>query len=226
MSTQIDKKQLVKLISFMATFDGGLYVRYTNPQFIMNMRKENLDYINWVKSTLETFVGVKLYDRTLQDDGYNRKPQIRLESNAHPWLLPLWERMYTPYGNKVLDLHMLNLLDAEALSIIFMCDGGSKVYKSTRSVNFSSDITLNTKGFSEADNLALSKAIYEKLNIRSTVNRQNQYRYLRIKSADHQLFADTVSPYILPSFKYKLERLAPVIKLDDDIVCSVWKQAE
>lgn len=224
----MDKKQLVKLVSFMATFDGGLYKRYDNgnAHFAMNMVKENEDYVNWVKTTLENFVSVKVIDRTLRNDGYNRKPQLQLASKTHPWLTTLWERMYTPYGNKVLDLHMLTLLDAEALAIIFMCDGGSRLYKNSRSVNPSSDIILNTKGFSEADNLALSKAIYEKLQVKSTVNRQNQYRYLRINTTDHQLFCDTVAPYILPSFKYKLERLAPTIKLDDDIVCSAWKQVE
>ena len=48
----IDPKQLKKLVSYMATFDGGIYKGQgrksdskTNAQFIMNMREENKDYL-------------------------------------------------------------------------------------------------------------------------------------------------------------------------------------
>jgi hypothetical protein len=119
-----------------------------------------------------------------------------------------------PDNKKVIDLHMLKLLDAEALAIIFMTDGGSYLAKGKYK-----GITLNTKGFSEADNLALGKAIYEKLNIRTTINRHYNYFLLRVKSADVELFCETVKPYILPSFQYKLERLTPEDQ-GGEIVCS------
>ena len=120
---------------------------------------------------------------------------------------------------------MLKLMDAEMLAIIFMCDGGSRCYKANRSVNFSSEITLNTKGFSYGDNLILSKAIYEATGIRTTINKQNQYRYLRVKSADHLLFVNTIMPYVTPSFRYKIERLAPSY-WGDDIVWTPWEHGD
>ena len=222
---KLNKKDLTKLISFMATFDGGIYRRYAkgNASFKLNMLKENLDYVERVGDVLSQLTGVTIVDRKLSNnDGCNRKPQVALSSRVHPFLTTLHERMYTPDGKKVLDLHMLKMLDAETLAIIFMCDGGSRVHTSAGSSVGSPDITLNTKGFSESDNLSLSKAIYEKFGIRSKVNRQNQFRYLRVSSKDAQMFCDTVAPYMAPSFKYKLERLAPTIELDDDIVCSKW----
>jgi hypothetical protein len=95
-------------------------------------------------------------------------------------------------------------MDAEALAIVFMTDGGTSLDRGKYP-----EIKLHTKGYSYFDNLALSKAIYEKTGVRTTVNRHNQYYFLRVKTADLQLFIDTVKPYILPSFSYKLERLAP-----------------
>ena len=225
-----DKKELVKLLSFMATFDGGLYVvnrknrpmRKNNAMFIMNMAKANEDYVCWVANTLKNITGVQIVDRPdYNADGYKRKHQVRLYSQRHPFLTKLRNRIYTPDNKKVIDLHMLKLLDAEALAIIFMADGGSYLDKGKYP-----SICLHTKGFSEADNLALSKAIYEKLKIRTTVNRHKNYFFLRVKNADVEFFVNTVAPYIAPSFRYKLERLAPVIKLDDDIVCASWKHEE
>lgn len=222
----MDKKEVTKLISFMSTFDGGLYKRGDgNARFIMNMVKENLDYCEWVAATIKEVTGCIIRDRKdYNTDGYQRKEQVRVESSCHPFLTKLHDRIYI--GNyKVIDLHMLKLLDAEALAIIFMADGGTHL--DARFKNPHCSITLNTKGFSEADNLALSKAIYDKLGIRTTVNKHGKYRYLNVKTADHKLFVTTVLPYMKQSFLYKFERIAPALnKLDDDIVWSEWKHSE
>lgn len=227
-----DKKQLVKLISYMATFDGGLYVRSpkdrpnnrVNAQFIMNMRKENLDYVEWVADTVRNLTGVIVEDRPdYNTDGYNRSPQVRLYSRRHPELTRIRNRIYTPDNKKVIDPHMLKMMDAEALAIIFMADGGSSL--DIRWKRPYAEISLNTKGFSYHDNMALSKAIYDKLDIRTSINRHRNYYYLRVKSKDIRKFVDTVEPYVLPSFRYKLERLAPALQ-GDDIVCTSQKCEE
>jgi len=213
----VDKKDLVKTLSFMSTFDGGLYVRHKNAQFIMNMREENLDYVMWVKATIENFTSAKVYQRKdYNTDGYTRAPQVRLESRAHPFLTKIHDRVYID-RKKVIDPHMLKLLDAEGLAIAFMADGSAYLKEGLR---------LHTKGFSYNDNLALSKAIYEKLGLRSNVNRHNKYYELRFKSADIGKFVDTVKPFICPSFRYKLERVAPHSTVGGDIVWPAWRHAE
>lgn len=223
----MNKKQLVKLISFMATFDGGLYVvnrkdrpmKTNNAMFILNMREENSDYIEWVKQVLENITGVSVTSRKDYNvDGCTRKPQLRLLSRRHPFLTTIRDRIYTPDNKKVIDLHMLKLLDAESLAIIFMADGGTSLNKGKYP-----SIVLHTKGFSEADNLALSKAIYEKLGIRTVVNKQNKYFCLRVKTKDIPKFINSIKEYVLPSFWYKFERLAPV--MGDEIVWP-WQQCQ
>lgn len=206
----IDQKQLSKLVYFMATFDGGVYPVGKNASFIMNMRTENLDYLLWVKSTLENITSVSLVDRKdYNTDGYNRKPQKRLYSSVHPYFNKVRDRLYID-NKKVLDPHMLSMLDAEALAIIFMADGSTALDK--RWTNPHGKIDLCTKGFSYFDNLALSKAIYDKCGICTTVRRHNNYWYLGIKTAHIISFIDMIHEYVLPSFYYKLERIAPAIK--------------
>lgn len=204
----INEKQLSKLLYYFSSFDGGVYPSGKHCRFVINMREANMDYILWIKSVLSQFTETNIH-KVLQRG--NRSPLVCLTSKTHPKFSAIRERLYTREGKKILDPHQLTLMDEEALSIVFMADGGTSLDKGKYP-----EIKLHTKGYSYFDNMALSKAIYEKTKIRSTVNKHNQYWFLRIKSADLPLFVQTVKPYVLPSFSYKLERLAPV--MGDDIV--------
>lgn len=212
----INEKQLSKLLYYFSGFDGGVYPSGKECRFVLNMRKDNMDYIQWVKTTIENFTSVNVHE-VLQRG--NRTPLMCLTSKSHPKFSSIRNRLYNAENKKMIDPHQLTLLDAEALAIIFMTDGGTSLDKGKYP-----EIKLHTKGYCYFDNLALSKAIYEKTGVRSTVNKHNQYFFLRIKTADLQLFKTTVSPYILPSFSYKLERLAPI--MGGDIVCSAQECAE
>lgn len=212
----INEKQLSKLLYYFSSFDGGVYPSGKECRFVMNMREENLDYVQWVQQTIDTFTSTNIHS-VLQRG--NRSPLMCLTSKAHPKFSTIRDRLYLPDGKKVLDPHQLALMDAEALAIIFMADGGTSLDKGKYP-----EIKLHTKGYSYFDNLALSKAIYDVTGIRTTVNKHNQYFFLRVKTADINLFVRTVRPYILPSFSYKLERLAPA--MGGDIVCAVQECTE
>lgn len=200
-------KELSKRLYYFSTFDGGLYkiAKSTNAKFIINMKKENLDYVERIEDTLkEADIGFKTVDRKdYNTDGFNRQPQVRLESRNHPKLTTIMERIYID-GKKVIDPHMLTMMDAEALAIIFMADG-SRV-QNKRSPNAKPNYTLNTKGFSYGDNWLLKKAIKETLDLEFNINRQNNYWYLRLRAKDVEKFESTVAPHILKSFSYKLGR--------------------
>lgn len=122
-TTMSDNKETMKRLYFFSTFDGGLYTvaSSTNAKFIINMKKDNRDFVEKIAETLtEAGIGYSISDRKdYNTDGFNRQPQIRLESKNHPKLTTIQDRIYIE-GKKVIDPHMLTLLDAEALAIIFM----------------------------------------------------------------------------------------------------------
>ncbi len=208
----MDKRQLTKLISFFAMGDGGLYRRTEkgNAAFIMNMKEENSDYIFWVKEVIENITSVRVYDRKdYNTDGCDRKPQLRLESRVHPFLTTIQERIYCPDGHKGIDMHTMKLLDWEAMSILFMCDGSAVEYLRTDigMVNPSINVTLNMKRLSEAEQLILKQTIRDNLGVEFNVNRQNKYFYLRLRTKDVNKFMDGIEPYMKESFKYKVIRM-------------------
>ena len=208
----LNKKELVKMISYIVMGDGGLYfpsnrTEGSNACFIMNMKEENEDYILFCKDILEQITGCRVSGRKDYNvDGCNRKPQLRLESNRHPLLTKIHERVYTE-KYKGIDPHALKMLDAQALSILYMCDGSYVIDKPNpkkRLVNESYNVTLNMKRLSYGDLFILKKALKEKLDLEFNVNRQNSYYYLRLRMKDFYKFMEMVAPFVLPSFQYKI----------------------
>lgn len=217
-----DKKELVKLVSFLTMCDGGLYVKTKrqdgdksncNPSFIMNHTSK--DYVQYAKSILDNVTGVSVSNRgDYNVDGCNRLPQERLQTKTHPFFKSIWERIYNS-GYKGLDTHALKLMDAECLAMLYMSEG-SIGYKG-EAIN---SVTLNTKRLTEGDNRFLSFCIKEVFNIDSTINRQNQYTYIRIKGKSLYKFYETIKPFILNDFNYKIpnDKLLQKYKQDGDIV--------
>lgn len=227
----MDNKQLTKLLSYFIMGDGGVYTRNgktDSAYFVMNMKAENKDYIDWVDSVLKTFVGTRQTDRKdYNTDGCNRQPQIRLESKTHPKLATLRHRIYTE-KYKGIDPHALKMLDWEALAILYMCDGSlceDKPNPKKGLVNSSWNLTLNMKRLSYGDQLLLKKAIKDKLDLEFNINRQNSYYYLRLRSKDVVKFCKGVEPYMKESFKYKIRVIDP-LKEGGDTVCSAQQCAE
>lgn len=213
--TTMDNKQLTKLLSYFIMGDGGVYQyqNHSNAYFVMNMKSENKDYIDWVDETLSTFVGTK---QTIRKD-YNtddciRKEQIRLESKQHPKLTVLRERIYID-SYKGIDPHTMKLLDWESMAILYMCDGclvEDKPNPKKGLINSSWNLTLNMKRLSYGDFLLLKKTIKENLDVEFNINRNGKYYYLRLRCKDVEKFCKGVEPYMKDSFKYKIRMINPV----------------
>lgn len=221
-----DKKELVKLVSYFTMGDGGVYKQSpkSNASFIMNMRKLNLDYIEWVADVLSNITGVQYKEvPDYNTDGYNRAPLIRLWTQVHPFFNKIHDRVYTG-KYKGIDPHALKLLDWEALAILYMCDGGLYVDKPNKKkglVNPSYNVNLHMKRLSYGDLFILKKALKEKLDLEWNICKHNKYFFLRMRCKDVDKFMEGVLPYMKPSFYYKLVRQAPLNTKDDEIVCTL-----
>ena len=225
----MDNKQLTKLLSYFIMGDGGVYTRNDKTAyFVMNMKSENKDYIDWVEKTLNEFVGTKQYDRKdYNTDGCNRQPQIRLESKVHPKLMTLRERIYTD-KYKGIDPHALKMLDWESVAILYMCDGSlceEKPNPKKGLINSSWNLTLNMKRLSYGDQFLLKKALKEKLDVEFNINRQGPYYYLRLRTKDVIKFCRGVEPFMKESFKYKIRVIDPSNE-GGEIVCSEQQCSE
>lgn len=216
-------KEVSKRLYYFSMFDGHLQKRFEtgNARLSISMNCEHVEYIAAVADTLETAgIGYSISESDRRSENPNRTPQLRLQSKSHPFLTRIWERMYIN-KHKVVDLHMIALLDAEALAIAFMADGGRYVDKKWAATP---QYVLHTNGLSYGDNFVLKKALKDKFNLEFNIDKKNQYFQLRLRRPDSKAFEELISEFVFPSFYYKLGRQTP--EKDDDIVCSAVKAAE
>lgn len=210
-----NKKELTKLLSFLIMCDGGVYKTKDCKNFKFIMNTTSISYAKYAKSIIENITSVRIIDRPdYNTDGANRKQQYRVESKTHPVFTILRNRLYKN-NYKTIDVHSLKLMDPECLAMLYMADG-SISYKG-EAIN---SVTLNTKRLTEGDNMLLISFIDKKFNIKSTLNRQNQYSYIRIKGKSLFKFFNIIKPFILQDFLYKIpnDKLLLKYKQDDDIV--------
>ncbi len=213
-----DKKELVKLVSFMVMGDGGVYSSGKHCMFSMNMQTKNRDFIDFCCSVMSNITTSKTRDYVGGCEG--KSLLTSLTTFSHPFFTKIRDRVYT-MKYKGVDPHALKLLDAQALSILYQCDGSYSKDKRTLSPEAGRKVTLNLKRLSYGDQHILKNAIKLKLNIVFNIHRQNQYYYLSLRSSDVDKFFELVAPYMFDSFLYKLSDGWLQKILDGEIVRSV-----
>lgn len=200
-------KDLNKLLYSFAMFDGHLgYIGGSkNACLVINMLETHLDYIEKVVTTLEK-IPLKAhisFPPIYNKDGFTRQQQVRLQSNSHPIFSKIHNRIYFD-GRKVVDPHMLTLMDAEMLAIMFMTDGSR--YLDKRWENAKPNYRLHLNNLSYGDLMLIKKALKEKLEIEINTRKKGDRFDLAVPTAFSEKFEKTIQPFILPSFQYKIER--------------------
>lgn len=195
----------MKRLYYFSMFDGYLQKRFKagNARLESSVVIDNIDFLDLVADALSAVnIG---YTRSIQDrtvENPNRRVMARISSRAHPILTTIWNRIYLD-GHKVVDPHMLTMLDPESLAIIFMADGGRYVDKKW---NATPQYALHTNGLNYGDNMLLKIAIRDTFGLEFNIDKKNQYFQLRLRRPDSSKFESIVAPFITPSFQYKLGR--------------------
>lgn len=212
-----DKKQLTKIISYLAMSDGSLHSNggSKNCVFSMSLVEKHKDFLEYAKSVIENITSCNSY---YQPRELPRQNIIKIQSLSHPFFTGLRDRIYV--GNyKSIDIHALKLLDFESLAILYMCDGCLGKYR-INDKKESYCLTLNLCRLSYGDFMLLKKALKDNLDLEFNIVKTNRKYYtLRLRSKDLQKFIDGVRPYIFDSFLYKVDfRTVNSTKVDGEIV--------
>jgi len=200
-------KDLKKRLYAFAMFDGCLIKQSnkTNASLIVKMLQDNEDYIDKVITALEEVpVGYKKTMSAINDkEDYKHKQQTRLQSYSHPVFTKIRNRIYIE-GRKVVDPHMLTLMDEEMLAIMLMTSGSRTMDK--RRVNACSTYRLHLNNLSYGDLMLIKTCIKKVFNMETNIRKKGLKYDLVIPTFHSCLFEEIVSPFILPSFQYKVGR--------------------
>jgi len=199
---------LEKKVSFMAMGDGGLYItgKCRNARFIMNMVKDNSDYLDLCKTVLSEVASVRLFDKPdYNKDGCTRKAQMRLETSVSPLFSEIHSRLYKE-GHKGLDSKHVANIDWECLSYLYMSDGSAATYLRPEigMISPSYKVTLNMKRLYPCEQEFLRDCISSNLGVDFSVHKQNNFTYLSLPVKHIEKFMENISPFMCESFKYKI----------------------
>lgn len=143
------------------------------------------EYVDWKYFELENLT--------------NSSPRICNEkvyyfrSVSHPFFNSLRNKFYC--GRlKILPNDLEKWLTPLSLSAWFMDDGARE----------GRQVRINTQSFSLVENKRLIRILEAKLGISVTINRDKDRFRLRVKDQSMDKFRKLVSPYLLPSMRYKL----------------------
>jgi hypothetical protein len=159
----------------------------TNALFEVNHSIEFNEYVDWKYKCFQEFVLTSPKSR----QGNGKRVAYRFTTRS----LPVFTRYYEWYyleGKKRVPRN-LNL-NSIILAVWFMDDGAKS----------RSALYLNTQQFCYEDQLFLQELLQKNFGIRSGLNRDKQYRRLRITTESTKVFEKIVRPHIIPCFHYKL----------------------
>lgn len=223
----MNKKETIKLISAFLLGDGCIRIWKNRPNlaaYSLSQIDDHKEYVEWQKEIIENVTSVTLrhYDASLKE-GINRKGFYKLESKSHSLFKVLRRRWYCN-GRKTISLHDLQDFDFQSLAIWFMDDG--YIIKSQNKYH-NGNLFLCTDNYTECEIIMLQKIIYNNLGIAMDVRQRGKRKdggfIYRLVARNEQAnkFIEGITPFMFPSFLYKLRTESPNLKLGDEIVCSL-----
>jgi hypothetical protein len=127
-----------------------------------------------------------------------RRCRFRTISSIH--LLNYYRLFYDDKGKKRLPSDISQILDDLSLAIWFMDDGSYK--------NDSKGLLINSNHFSIREQKEIQRVLKDRFGISTTLHTLGHWKRIYIPAAESPRFAKVISPYVIPSLRYKLQKLS------------------
>jgi hypothetical protein len=200
----MDKKYLVKMMSFLCMGDGNLTMHKgcVNASFHLIQVAGASELICLAVSLLDELrIGYKIEPYRIKGSD---KTYIRLRSKVHPFLTKLYHRIYQD-GRRTLDPHAFKQLDWEAIAVLYMSDGN--IQWSASGVPYA---MINLCRLSYAEFMWFRSQVQEKLGLVGNVYKCGKYFRFGFKKKESEEFFTQVRPYVLEEYRYKLPNEKPL----------------
>lgn len=191
--------ELSKFIKWSVCGDGfvGYATHNKDAHYAIQRAPKHKDYIDYITNKLSTLpdckINIKQYTR--KD---NNKEVIQLTTSSHPLFTRVRERQYIQ-NHRVIEPHMLTLIDWECLANLYF-DDGSLCYNSKGTPI----VRISTCAYSYPEQEALRRLFIDRFNLCFNINKASKGLYqlsLRVKDQDN--FFAGLQPYKLSSYNYK-----------------------
>jgi hypothetical protein len=195
------KTNMMELSSFVkwSVFGDG-YVGYathnTEAHYSVTRSPEHEDYIQFVEGVLSQLPDCKIRISTYERKD-NHKTVLSLNTTSHPLFSRIRERQYIE-GHRVIDPHMLTVLDWKHLALLYIDDGS--LCFNNKAVPI---VRLSTCAYSYFEQIELARTLKDKFGLIFYVNKSGRFYQLNLARKSMDIFFDGISKFKLPSYAYK-----------------------
>lgn len=163
------------------------------------IEQNNKELIDWKAGILNSLTSIYIAERKR----LNRNISYRLQTKQHPIYKKLRNLMY-PDGVKIVNKSILKGLTDLGIATWYMDDGSFSLIH--RRKCYEPHLKLHTNCFGYGGNKVIQEYFIEKYNMEWRIEKLTDHtaRLVCTRKKEIAKFMDIVSPYIIPSMKYKL----------------------
>lgn len=185
--------------------DGSIDLGVRKRSF--NIKSTNKDFIDYIKDSIDSVSTFSASIRHIPEHyscGCHHKEAWEYRIKAHPYFSKLYHYFYDDYRHRKIYAKTLSWLNPSGLANWYMSDGYVCLVGKTKGEIRSRRIDFCTDRYYKEDVELIAEYLYNKFNLNvSIIKRNNTYR-IRIKKESYEDFINLISPYVIPSMKYKL----------------------
>lgn len=159
------------------------------------------EYIYFLYDELRRWVKTPPKMTTELDRRFGTKTnRYRFRTINSSYLLSYYLLFYDDQGKKRLPDNISQILDDLSLAIWFMDDGSYK--------NDSKGLLINSNHFSVEEQKEIQRVLKNRFKINTTLHTIGRWKRIYIPAAESSKFAKIILPYVVPSMRYKLQKLS------------------
>lgn len=174
-----------------------------------SIKSINKDFIDMIASELESCSGFKTKIKFTPEHfscGCNHRDSWEFTITAHPYFAKIYHHFYDDYRKRVISPWVLMWLTPRGLANWYMSDGYVCLVGKTKGAIKNRRVELCMDRYTLLDIQRMQAYFKRKFGIEtSLVTRIKGERYrLRVMQTSYNRFFELVSPYIVPSMRYKM----------------------
>lgn len=166
--------------------DGAMRKK-THALLEINHSYKQKEYVDWLYQKFQTYIDTP---PKMRKSNGNRLA-YRFTTKSLPLLTKFYDSFFQERHKTIPDNLILTPL---SLAVWYMDDGS----------RCDTDIYLNSQQFTQEEQEKLVLLLFRQHKIQASLNKDKEYKRIRIKKESVQKFMGTIFPYIIPTMKYKL----------------------
>lgn len=186
--------------------DGHIDKGVTKRAF--EIKNTHFDFIEKIKNDIESCSNFKIHIRHcpqyISNDKVNHKESWTLRIDAHPYFNKKYHHFYDDYRNRIVSNEATSWLTSNGLANWYMSDGYVCLVGKEKGEIYNRRVEFCTDRYPKFIVEKLSRMLYNKFNIESSIIKRGKYYRIRIKTSSYQTFINLIYPHIVPSMQYKL----------------------